>query len=168
MISKLHIKLHAAMLRGKSSDPKTCAAGCSHTYFDHEGLDLLALSTYPSDANIELASHSVAEEANSLMALLGVNSDSLHCKPNLPNIWLPSVDPWLNDSHMASDFEESDLKLDDNQSDDEESETQQLQLLLDEEELSSIKHTQQIDECCLNLMSAALALAADEAAIVFV
>ena len=48
MIPKLCVKLHEAVLRGKSSDPKACASGYFHSYFDHEGLDLLTLSTYIS------------------------------------------------------------------------------------------------------------------------
>ena len=78
MTPKLRVKLHEAVLRGKSSDPKARASGYSHSYFDHEGLNLLALSTYPSDADIGLASQDAAEEANSLIALLGVNPNSLH------------------------------------------------------------------------------------------
>lgn len=72
MTPKLRVKLHEAVLRGKSSDPKARASGYSHSYFDHEGLDLLAFSTYPSDADIGLASQDAAEEANSLIALLGL------------------------------------------------------------------------------------------------
>jgi len=166
MIPKLRIKLHKAVLRGKSSDPKTHASGYSHSYFDHEGLDLLALSTYPSDADIELASQSAAEEANSLMALLGVNPDSLH-NLQASNTWLPGVKSWLKDP-ITSDFEDSDRGSDSDFSDDEESEAQKLQCLLDEEESSSIMHVRRVDEHCLNLTSAALALAADEAAIVFI
>jgi len=65
---------------------------------------------------------------------------------------------------MGPDFDDSEFESDD----DEESEAQQLQRLLDDEESSSITCIQQVDECCLNLTSTALALAADEAAIVFV
>jgi hypothetical protein len=43
-----------------------------------------------------------------------------------------------------------------------------LQCLLDEEKMSSVTHTWRVDERCLNLTSAALASAADEAAIVFI
>jgi len=83
MIPKLHVKLHEAVLGGKSSDPKAHASGYSHSYFNHEGLELFALSTYPSDANIELASQSAAEEANSLIMLLGINPDTLHHNQHL-------------------------------------------------------------------------------------
>ena len=170
MIPKLRVKLHEAVLRGKSSDPKARASGYSHSYFDHEGFDLIALSTYPSDADIELASQSAAEQANSLIALLGVNVDTLHRKQNLQasSTCLPSVSSWLNEPRSDRDDSESDHESDDSLSDDEESEAQQLQNLLDEEEFSSITRTRRVDERCLNLTSAALALAADDAALVFV
>ncbi|KAF8161506.1 hypothetical protein B0H34DRAFT_767051 [Crassisporium funariophilum] len=168
MIPKLRVKLHQAVLRGKSSDPKARASGYSHSYFDHEGLDLIALSTYPSDADIELASQSAAEQANSLIALLGVNIDTLHRNQNLQasGTWLPSIGSWLNEPHATSDHDDSDRDSNDGLSDNEESEAQQLQHLLDEEEFSSITRTRHVDERCLNLTSAALALAADEAALV--
>ena len=78
MIPKLRIKLHEAVLRGKSSDGKARAAGYSHTYFDHEGLDLVILSTYPTNDEIELISEEAAQEADSLVALLGVDPEMLH------------------------------------------------------------------------------------------
>ncbi|KAF8167513.1 hypothetical protein B0H34DRAFT_854442 [Crassisporium funariophilum] len=166
MIPKLRVKLHEAVLRGKSSNPKACASGYSHTYFDHEGLDLVALSTYPSDAEIELASQSAAEEANSLIALLGVNVSTLHHNQSA-STWLPSVSSWLDNSHANPNSDVSDHDSDDDSDDDDkESEAQQLQDLLDQEESSSITRTRRVDERCLNLTSAALALAADEAAIV--
>ena len=166
MIPKLRIKLHEAVLRGKSSDPKARASGYSHSYFDHEGLGLIALSTYPSDADIDLANESAAEEANSLIALLGINPNSLtHHRNPLPSInsWLP-----LDDSHVSSDADrsESDLESLSDLSEDEESEPNQLQHLLETEESSSL--TRRLDERCLNLTSAAVALAADESAIVSV
>ena len=122
MIPKLRIKLHEAVLHGKSSDPKARASGYSHSYFDHEGFDLIALSTYPSDADIDLANESAAEEANSLIALLGINPNSLtHHRNPLPSInsWLP-----LDDSHVSSDADrsESDLESLSDLSEDEESE----------------------------------------------
>jgi hypothetical protein len=168
MIPKLRVKLHEAVLRGKSSDPKARASGYSHSYFDYEGLDLLTLSTYPSDADIGMASQDAAEEANSLIALLGINPNSLHQNQNAQAAQLPSVSSWFNDPHETLDFDNSDLESNGDLSDNEESEAQQLQHFLDEEEYSPITCTRWVDEHCLNLTSAALALAADEAAIVLV
>jgi hypothetical protein len=143
MIPKLHVKLHNAVLREKSSDPQARASGYSHSYFDHEGLDLVVLSTYPSDADIELASQSAAEEANSLITLLGVNANSLHRNqnPKAFSPWLPSINSWPKGPHASSNFDSSDLESDDNLSGDEEPEAQELQCLLDEEKMSSVTHT---------------------------
>lgn len=92
MIPKLHIKLHETVVRGKSSNGKARAAGYSHTYFDNEGLDLVALSTYPTDAEIQVLAEQAAQAANSLIALLGVNADFLHRHRNAqPLVWLPSI-----------------------------------------------------------------------------
>ena len=121
---------------------------------------------YPSDADIGLASQDVAEEANSLIALLGINSNSLHRNENIQAAQLPSVNSWFKDPHETLNFDSCDLESNGDLSDNEESEAQQLQCLLDEEESSQISRTRWIDEHCLNLTSAALALAADEAAIV--
>jgi hypothetical protein len=42
----------------------------------HEGLDLVALSAYPNDAKISALVQTAAQEANSLVTLLGVNLSS--------------------------------------------------------------------------------------------
>ena len=94
MIPKLRIKLYHSALHGKSSDSKARAVGYSHTYFDHEGLDLLALSTYPTDKEIQSLAQDAAQEANSLIALLGVSADTLHRNRNQNLPWLPSIDSW--------------------------------------------------------------------------
>ena len=46
MIPKLRVKMHHAILRGKSSSAKATASGYMHTYLDNEDLDLDALSTF--------------------------------------------------------------------------------------------------------------------------
>jgi hypothetical protein len=162
MIPKLRIKLHEAVLRGKSSDRKARAAGYTHTYFDHEGLDLAILSTYPTDDEIELISEEAAQEADSLVALLGIDPDMLHRPHHAPSssMWLPSISSWIDDS---------DLENEDSDNDSEEiREAEELQKILDNEESSPISRGEKIDQRCLNLMSAALAIASEEATIVYV
>ena len=112
-----------------------------------------------------MANESAAEEANSLIALLGINPNSLNHNQNP----LPSINSWLplNDLHtITSDFDGSDLESDGDLSEDEESEAQKLQCLLDTEESSSTSFIRRVDERCLSLTSAAVALVADESAIV--
>lgn len=90
MIPQLRIKLHEAILRGKSSNGKARAGGYSHTYFDQEGLDLVVLSTYPTDAEIKIISETAAQEANSLVSLLGVNPGILHRPSHIQTpAWVP-------------------------------------------------------------------------------
>jgi hypothetical protein len=163
MIPKLRIKLHQAVLRGKSSNGKARAVGYSHTYFNHEGLDLVALSTFPTNAEIDSLAESAAQEANSLVALLGVNPNLLHRHQNIqPTIWLPGIQSWHDD---GLDFLELDSEAEDS---DEIGEAEELQRILDDEEASPISRSHRIDKKCLSLTSAALAIVTEEASLVFV
>ncbi|KAJ7245054.1 hypothetical protein C8J57DRAFT_1082457 [Mycena rebaudengoi] len=155
MIPKLRIKIRAAVLRAKASDPKARAAGYTHTYFDNTGLDILALSTFPSDEDIDNAAAEAAEESDSLIALLGLAPSKLHAG-SIPTLSiLPSIDSWYED------VDESDGE--DCISDEESiSEAQQLQGLLDKAEDEVAVGTRAKAEELLNLTSAALALSADD------
>jgi hypothetical protein len=53
MVPKLRVKFRAAVLLAKASDSKARAAEYTHTYFDNTGLDVLALSTFPSDDDMK-------------------------------------------------------------------------------------------------------------------
>ncbi|KAJ7182126.1 hypothetical protein C8R46DRAFT_826347, partial [Mycena filopes] len=126
MIPKLRVKIRSAVLRAKASDSKAQAAGYSHTYFDNTGLDILALSSFPSDDDINLAAAEAAEESDSLIALLGLAPSQLHVgiAPAAPT--LPGISSWYD----AEDNEEEDTDSDV----DSVSEAQQLQDLLDKAE----------------------------------
>ena len=163
MIPKLRIKLHETALRGKASNGKARAAGYSHTYFDHEGLDLLELSTFPTDVEIAAISEVAAQEADSFIALLGVSPSTLH-NPRAQS-WLPSIGSWLGDD------DDNDLDQDSEPEDDchhDSGETDDLQRILDEEEDSPIARSDKVDRQCLTLTSAALSLIAEDAATVYV
>ncbi|KAJ6615027.1 hypothetical protein B0H10DRAFT_2220789 [Mycena sp. CBHHK59/15] len=143
MVPKLRVKLRAAVLRAKASNPKARAAGYSHTYFDTTGLDILALSTFPTDADINAMASEAAEESDSLIALLGLAPSQLNSDaPTTP----PSIDKWYDDS------------------DDEESisEAQELQDLMDQVEDETVLRTRKQTQELLGLTSAALALSADD------
>ena len=60
------------MLHSKTN-PKATASGYSHTHFDSHGLNIPALSTFPSDDEINVTAKEGAKEADSLLALLGVS-----------------------------------------------------------------------------------------------
>ena len=162
-VPKLRIKLHEAALRGKSSGGKARAAGYSHTYFDHEGLDLLILSTYPSDEEIELASEQAAREADSLVALLA--PEMLHRAHQAPNTWLPSISSWMD----GSGEDGVDVKPEDSGNEEVcDRDIEALHKILDDEESSPISRSEKIDQRCLDLTSAALAIASEDATIVYV
>ncbi|KDQ06021.1 hypothetical protein BOTBODRAFT_78509, partial [Botryobasidium botryosum FD-172 SS1] len=48
------------------------AAGYHHTYFDIRDLDISALMSWPTDAEIEAASFAAAQEAEQLLTVLGI------------------------------------------------------------------------------------------------
>ncbi|KAF8218504.1 hypothetical protein L208DRAFT_1490856, partial [Tricholoma matsutake] len=78
MIPKLHIKICEAILCAQGSDPKACAAGYNHTYVDNTGVDIPTLSVYPSNQDIQDVAEQAAQEADSLIALLGLVPSQLH------------------------------------------------------------------------------------------
>ncbi|KAF7349574.1 hypothetical protein MSAN_01682700 [Mycena sanguinolenta] len=69
MVPKLRVKIRAAILRGKASDPKERAAGYTHTYFDSTGIDVLALSTFPNNDDIEQIACQASEEADTVVLI---------------------------------------------------------------------------------------------------
>ena len=77
MIPKLRLKMREAVLNARGSDPKARAAGYNHTYFDNTGVNVPILSSYPTDEDIQVIADQAAEEADSLIALLGLNPSQL-------------------------------------------------------------------------------------------
>lgn len=69
MVPKLFIKLREAFFSARLSDGKARASGYSHTHTDVRGIDLLALSTYPSDADIQECANRAYSEAHSLFVI---------------------------------------------------------------------------------------------------
>jgi hypothetical protein len=100
MIPKLFIKLRKAFFSARSSDGKARASGYSHTHTDIHGINLLALSTYPTDLEIQEAANRAYEEAHSILAYLGLTAENLYCsRPSLPSIssW------WADDNELDED-----------------------------------------------------------------
>lgn len=77
MVPKLRVTIREAMLRVRT-DSKATANGYNHTHFDARGLNIPTLATFPSDDEIAAAAREAAEEAGSLLALLGVSPKRLH------------------------------------------------------------------------------------------
>ena len=148
MIPKLFIRLREHSLFSKFSDGKERASGYSHTYTDNRDVDLVALSLYPSDEEINDATKTAYEEAENLWTLLGAPSSA----PRIPSIRLPSIRAWFTeqepsediatDEEIFSDYDScvGDADLDNN---DEESESAQIQKALNYLETVTIKLSQE-------------------------
>ena len=84
------VKLRQAVLSSKFSDGKATTSGYNHTYTDTQGIDIPALSTYPTDSDINGIAVLAYGEAESLFALLGVTAKDLFYEsvapPRLPSI----------------------------------------------------------------------------------
>ena len=132
MIPKLHIKIHEAILRAQGSDPKACVVGYNHTYVDNTGVDIPTLLVYPSNQDIQDVAEQAAQEANSLIALLGLVPSQLHRIQEQLNTILPSITSWF----QAPDKNAESVSLSSDDELDSESlfEVQELKNLLDHEE----------------------------------
>lgn len=129
MIPKLRVTIREAMLRARAN-PKATASGYSHTYFDVRGLDIPILATFPNDDEIDAAAEEAAEEAGSLLAVLGVSPKQLH---EDSAIKLPPIASW----HVNEDRYEGDNTI---------SEAEQLQGLILEAEEHNNKDLLQLAE----------------------
>ncbi|KAF8988917.1 hypothetical protein BDQ17DRAFT_1434816 [Cyathus striatus] len=154
MVPKLRIKLREAVLYSKTSDPKARAAGYAHTWFDHTGVDLLALASFPSDEMIrnEIAP-AAAEEADSLIQPLHVNTSQLFHISSLRPAQisqlvptLPSIDTWYD---IESEDEDLDVEGSMNV-------TQDIQRMIDMEQEAPITWSAKLDKKMENLTIAAV------------
>jgi hypothetical protein len=152
MQPKLSIKLREAVLRGRSSDPKARASGYCHTYFDTHGIDLATLATYPSDEEIQRMALEAAQEADSLVKLLGVNPEQLWHRKSANIPMLPSIDMWYDYDDDSSEHETDDGSDDANE----------LQNLVDIEGNPVGSRTVKQDKQLLALTYASLSITADK------
>jgi hypothetical protein len=99
MLPKLFIRLCEHTLFSTFSDGKERASGYSHTYTDSRDVDLVALSTYPSDDEISEVVKTAYEEAENLWTLLGA-PPSLTCGGQTK---LPSIRSWFTEKSPGND-----------------------------------------------------------------
>ena len=167
MVPKLRVKLRQTILRALASDPKACASGYNHTYFDHTDVDLRALATFPTNEEIDELAGMAMQEVDSLLALVGIVPGQLHRLQD-STVVLPGITSLINiqqtegmDGDLASILESED---------DAESisEAQELQELVEHEEKNTLSRTRAQGNQIMNLTCAALALAADELMNVYV
>lgn len=156
MASKLRVKVREAVLRQQASDPTARASGYCHTYFDVHGIDLLALATYPTDVEINQVALEAAQEAESLVLLLGVIPGQLLRFQSLSQVQqrLPAIASWYSGPAIAP--EDSDDESDESES---ENEAEELQHLLNAGESQSEGRSGQ---AFLEISCGALALATDD------
>lgn len=140
MVPKLHIRLRQAILCALASDPKAHASGYCHTYFDYTGINLQALVMYPSDNEINEAAWIATEEADSLVALLGIVPGQLHHLQSASAVVLPSILSllWETDADNDDTLSVADSNVGSTKSI---SDAQELQKLLDHEEDVNILQT---------------------------
>ena len=95
MVPKLFVKLRQTVLSSKFSDGKARASGYNHTYADTRGMDIIALSTYPTNNDINnIIAPRAFGEAESLFALMGVAASDLFYELAAPTR-LPAIRTWL-------------------------------------------------------------------------
>lgn len=169
MFPKLYILLRESVFSDKFSNGKACASGYNHTYTDNRGINFIALSTFPSDEEINQAAQQAYGEAENLFALLGVFASQLQ-NSSAPR--LPGIRSWFIDSTTSG---RTSNRLDPADSDDDFLETDEDVLLFesDDEEPSNIQEvldhlehvvgsTQREDKEIINYTYAAVAISIDE------
>ncbi|KAF8228715.1 hypothetical protein L208DRAFT_1485664 [Tricholoma matsutake] len=134
MFPKLYILLRESVFSDKFSNGKAHASGYNHTYTDNRGIDFIALSTFPSDEEIDQGAQQAYGEAENLFALLGVSASQLQ---NISAPCLPGIRSWFVDSTNSGGTN----RLDPANSDDDFSETDEDILLFesDDEDPSNIQ-----------------------------
>ena len=139
MEPKLFIKIRQAIFTAHATDGKARASGYSHTYTDGRGINMTALSLYPTNRDIDEAAVRAYGEAESLFGFLGVSSRELHASSTI----LPGIQSWVLDDHsvpdLVEDTNDSDLLCDE----EDESDYDDYQAVIDSLEDSSIGISQQ-------------------------
>jgi len=105
LVLKLFIRLRIFTKSTLATVGKDTASGYAHTYSDCRGIDLTALSTFPTDDEINEAAKSAYEEAEDLLFVLGVSPDVL-AQPTAG----PTITPVSQEDKDLEDFVEDDLE----------------------------------------------------------
>lgn len=162
MIPKLFIRLREAALFGPRhlSDGKERASGYTHNYCDARDIDLNALSTFPSDNEIQEAAVMAYQQAENLWFLLGfVPSDEERSATQLPSIkaWFTPEENTFEPPHDVHSDYESDVGDD---SDSVPTEAMQLQAAIDRAEKLKLSFSE--EDVVNNLTFAAVALSVND------
>lgn len=106
MVKKLFIRLRMFTQSTLPAVDKSTDAGYTQTYADCRGIDLTALSAFPTDEQINEAARQAYDEADSLLSILGVSPD-LFTEPTADAT--PSTTPW----EQVDDFDDDDDEFND-------------------------------------------------------
>ena len=142
MVPKLFVQLRQAVLSTKFSEGKERASGYNHTYTDTRGMDIPALSTYPTNNDINDIAVCAYGEAESLFTLLGVTAKDLYYESAAP-LRLPSIRTWMNDDIDPLFGQETSMDIDDNGDDSDYMDDYQLALDLLEDVDDDLSPTQE-------------------------
>jgi hypothetical protein len=159
MQPKINTKVRADVLWAQSSDPRARASGYNHTYFNHDGISLVSLATYPSDPEMNRIATQAAQEAGSLAALLGLAADCVLRPRQSITVQLPGIDSWYHDE------DNSEIEGEDYESDNEAQELQDLVLQL-EKDMESLSRDDQ--EALSSLTCASIGLSTNDAFVAYV
>jgi hypothetical protein len=159
MQPKINAKVRVDVLRSQTSDPKARASGYNHTYFDNTGIDLSSLGFFPSNDEFDRIADQAAQEASSLMALLGLGVDRLLHQGNNSIGPLPRISTWYSEEGVLDGEEHEEDEVKEVDSDDE---AQELQTLVQQSETSIESCTQQQQKELSSLTCAYLALTAND------
>jgi len=105
LVLKIFIRLRIFTKSTLTTVGKDTASGYAHTYSDCRGIDLTALSTFPTDEEINEAARFAYEEAEDLLFILGVSPDML-AEPTTN----PTAMPASQDNEDTEDFDEEDAE----------------------------------------------------------
>jgi hypothetical protein len=170
MILRLMVLIYAAVNSGYAGDSKARASGYTHTYFDSKDINIAALSTFPSDNEIEEAAKQAWEEADSLFTALSASpadfmrsqSSTLHLS-SIGSWFQPGQDPVLdaNSTSPQSDLDDGFFPEGEDENGDNDSDAAQLQALIDEEEQAHSR-SNWVDDRMLELTTVAIAVEINE------
>jgi hypothetical protein len=158
MLPKLFIKIREAMFSSRTSDGKARASVYNHTYTDRRGINLTALSVYPTDEAINEAAIRAYGEAESLFALLGVSPAELES----PSTTLPGIRSWFQDLDNSLSDSEAGLENDtDILCDEDDDDAADYQSLLDSLENTELRDSRE-NEKLMGYRYARVALSVDD------
>ncbi|EEB90751.1 hypothetical protein MPER_11001 [Moniliophthora perniciosa FA553] len=167
MIPKLCVAFRQAVLRARVTDSKaqTTQSGYNHTYFDHANIDLVALSTFPTQDQLKQISHTAFQEADSLFIALGIDPGLIRRVQALRSRGISQMAPIRDWGDFANTLDSDSENEEPEDSDTESiSEAQRLQELVDRAELEEVQSaaTRVQQEKLASLSYAAAALNIDD------